>query len=279
MDVRTLERKSIAYRRTILEIIKHGGAGHTAGSLSCVDILNVLYNHVLNVSPMTFSDPNRDRYIQSKGHSVEALYTVLADVGFYVRSELDSLNQFGSHFIGHPTRKVPGVEQNTGALGHGLSLAVGTAIAAKLDQLSYRVFTLLGDGELAEGSSWEASMAAAHYQLDNLVVIIDRNTLQITGRTEEVNAIEPLEDKFLAFGYVVRHVDGNDVASLQAVFDALPFEVGKPNLVLAHTVKGKGISFMEDAVKWHHKVPSDDEFAKALAELDAVALQLEKDSA
>lgn len=275
MEIQTLQRKSLEYRRTILEIIKHGGAGHTAGSLSCIDILNVLYNYVMNVSPANFTDPDRDRYIQSKGHSVEALYSVLAGVGFYPRADLDTLNQFGSHFIGHPTRKVPGVEQNTGALGHGLSLAVGTALAAKLDKRSYRVFTLLGDGELAEGSSWEASMTAAHYKLDNLIVIIDRNTLQITGRTEEVNAIEPLEDKFRAFGYAVRHVDGNDIAALVDTFEQLPFEAGKPNLVLAHTIKGKGISFMEDAVKWHHKVPSDDEFSQALAELDQAILQLE----
>lgn len=279
MELLTLKRKSIDYRRTILEIIKQGGAGHTAGSLSCVDILNVLYNHVMNVSPANFTDPDRDRYIQSKGHSVEALYTVLADVGFYPRAELDTLNQFGSHFIGHPTRKIPGIEQNTGALGHGLSLAVGTALAGKMDHRDYRVFTLLGDGELAEGSSWEASMTAAHYKLDNLVVMVDRNTLQITGRTEEVTALEPLDDKFQAFGYAVRHVDGNDIAALVDIFAQVPFEPGKPNLILAHTIKGKGISFMEDTVKWHHKVPNDDEYAKALDELAQAANELTRVSA
>jgi len=275
MDLPTLQLKSIAYRKTILEIIKESGAGHTAGSLSCIDILNVLYNHVLRVAPATFSDPNRDRYIQSKGHSVEALYTVLADVGFYAREELNTLNRYQSHFIGHPTRKIPGIEQNTGALGHGLSLAVGVALAAKLDGRDYRVYTLLGDGELAEGSSWEASMTAAHYKLDNLIAIIDRNTLQITGRTEEVNQLEPLEEKFIAFGYAVRHVDGNDLAALVEIFDQIPFETDKPSLIIAHTVKGKGISFMEDTVKWHHRVPNDDEFAQAIAELEAAALTLE----
>ena len=159
--VETLQQKSIEYRKTLLTIIKRANAGHTGGSLSCLDILNVLYNRVLNVSPANFADPNRDRYIQSKGHSVEALYTVLADRGFYDREELDTLNQYQSHFIGHPTRKVPGVEQNTGALGHGLPIAVGTALAAKLDERSYRVFTLLGDGELEEGSNWEASTPLA----------------------------------------------------------------------------------------------------------------------
>lgn len=277
MDIQTLKIKSVEYRKTILEIIKHGGAGHTAGSLSCTDILNVLYNHVMNVSPENFSDPNRDRYIQSKGHSVEALYTVLADKGFYQRADLDTLNQHQSHFIGHPTRKVPGVEQNTGALGHGLSISVGVALAGKKDGRDYRVFTLLGDGELAEGSSWEASMTAAHYKLDNLVVIIDRNTLQITGRTEEVNALEPLEDKFAAFGYAVRHVDGNDIEALINVFAEVPFVAGQPNLIIAHTVKGKGISFMEDQRVWHHKVPSDEQMQLALQELDQARLQITQD--
>lgn len=274
MDLHNLQLKSIAYRKTILEIIKHSGAGHTAGSLSCIDILNVLYNCVMNVSPANFSSPTRDRYIQSKGHSVEALYTVLADKGFYAKEDLLTLNRYQSPFIGHPTRKIPGIEQNTGALGHGLSLAVGMALAAKLDQRDYRVYTLLGDGELAEGSSWEASMTAAHYKLDNLVAIIDRNTLQITGRTEDVNQLEPLEQKFIAFGYEVQHVDGNDLSALVDIFTQIPFASGKPNLIIAHTVKGKGISFMEDTVKWHHRVPSDAEFAQAITELDTATLAL-----
>ena len=265
--VETLQQKSIEYRKTLLTIIKRANAGHTGGSLSCLDILNVLYNRVLNVSPANFADPNRDRYIQSKGHSVEALYTVLADRGFYDREELDTLNQYQSHFIGHPTRKVPGVEQNTGALGHGLPIAVGTALAAKLDERSYRVFTLLGDGELEEGSNWEASMAAAHYKLDNLTVIVDYNKLQITGTVESVAGNNNLAQKFNAFGYAVREVDGNSIPQLLAAFEALPFEAGKPNLILAHTVKGKGISFMENQVNWHHHVPTDEEFAMAMKEL------------
>ena len=265
--VETLQQKSIEYRKTLLTIIKRANAGHTGDSLSCLDILNVLYNRVLNVSPANFADPNRDRYIQSKGHSVEALYTVLADRGFYDREELDTLNQYQSHFIGHPTRKVPGVEQNTGALGHGLPIAVGTALAAKLDERSYRVFTLLGDGELEEGSNWEASMAAAHYKLDNLTVIVDYNKLQITGTVESVAGNNNLAQKFNAFGYAVREVDGNSISQLLAAFEALPFEAGKPNLILAHTVKGKGISFMENQVNWHHHVPTDEEFAMAMKEL------------
>ncbi|MBK8033997.1 MAG: transketolase [Chloroflexi bacterium] len=267
MDERELRLKSIQYRRTVLEIIKLANAGHTGGSLSCVDILNVLYNDVMNVTPANFHDPDHDRYVQSKGHSVEALFTVLADKGFYPRSDLDTISRYGSHFIGHPTRKVPGVEQNTGALGHGLSVAVGMAIAAKKDKRSFRVFTLLGDGELAEGSSWEALMTAAHYQLDNLTVIVDRNHFQITGNTEAVNGLEPLAAKFSAFGCAVTEIDGNDIGALVRTFDRLPFTVGKPSLILAHTVKGKGISFMEAGSKWHHRVPTDSEFAAALAEL------------
>ena len=267
LSIPELKRKSIQYRRTILTIIKNANAGHTGGSLSCVDILNVLYNYSLNVSPAIFTDPNRDRYIQSKGHSVEALYTVLADQGFYAKKELETLNQFQSHFIGHPTRKVNGIEHNTGALGHGLSVSVGIALAGKKDGLSYRVYTLLGDGELEEGSNWEASMSAAHYELDNLVVIVDRNTLQITGRTEEVSQLAPLGDKFKAFGYAVREVNGNDVEELVRIFDQVPFEEGKPSLILARTTKGKGISFIADQVGWHHHVPNDEEFADAMSEL------------
>lgn len=269
MQVYELKLKSIQYRRSILEMIKTSGAGHTGGSLSCVDVLNVLYNHVMHIDPANPRDPDRDRYIQSKGHAVEALYAVLAGKGFFPESDLKTLNRYQSPYIGHPTRSVNGIEQNTGALGHGLSLAVGTALAAKLDGKAFRVYTLLGDGELAEGSSWEALMSAAHYKLDNLTIIIDRNRLQITGSTELVNALEPLELKFTSFGAAVRQCDGNDIEALVEVFNMLPFEVGKPSLIIANTVKGKGISFMEDTVKWHHRVPTEDEYIKALEELDA----------
>lgn len=277
MESKELTLKSIHYRKTILTIIKQANAGHTGGSLSCVDILNVLYNHVLRLSPETFKSPDRDRYIHSKGHSVEALYTVLADRGFFSRKELNTLNTYGSHFIGHPTRKVNGIEQNTGALGHGLSFSVGTALAGKKDGKSYRVFTLLGDGELTEGSNWEAMMAAAHHKLDNLIVIIDRNTLQITGRTEKVMALEPLEDKFRSFGFRVRTVDGHNIEELLAVFADLPFEKDKPNMVIAKTVKGRGVSFIEDQVSWHHRVPSDEEYQEAMLELEAAEASWKKE--
>ncbi len=265
---RGLAEKSLRYRRSVLKWIKDAGAGHTGGSLSCVDILNVLYNRVLNVSPENFGDPLRDRYVQSKGHSVEALFVVLADAGFYPESELETLCRYQSHFVGHPTRKVPGVEQNTGALGHGLSVAAGMALAGKLDDAPYRVFTLLGDGELAEGSNWEAAMSGAHYRLDNLTAIVDCNTLQITGRTRDVMNNEPLDEKFAAFGWAVRRVDGHDFAALTEALEK-PLEAGKPSAVIAMTRKGRGISFMEDVGKWHHGVPDDEEYAAAIAEIDA----------
>lgn len=266
--VRLLKSKSILHRRIILKMIYTAKAGHTGGSLSCVDILNVLYNHVMNISLENFSKINRDHYIHSKGHSVEALYAVLAEKGFFQLEALDSIEKYGSDFIGHPTRRVPGIEQNTGALGHGLSFAVGMAIAAKKNGRKDRIFTILGDGELSEGSIWEASASAANYQLDNLVAIVDRNTLQISGRTENVMAMEPLDEKFTAFGFAVRRVDGNSIPDLMSVFDGLPFNAGKPSLILARTVKGKGISYMEDKVEWHHHVPTDAEYAQAMLELD-----------
>jgi transketolase len=264
-----LQRKSVQYRKCLLRLIKNCGAGHTGGDLSCLDILNVLYNRIMRISPETFRSPDRDYYIQSKGHCAEALFVVLADRGFFPEKELETLNRYASHYIGHPTREVNGVEQNTGALGHGLAVAVGIALAGKMDRKDYRVFTLLGDGELAEGSNWEAAMTAGHYRLDNLVAIVDRNGLQITGSTEDVCQLSPLDEKFEAFGFSVHRCDGNDVGGLVRALEAVPFRPGKPSLVLAKTRKGKGISFMENVAKWHHGVPNDDEFTRAIAELDA----------
>lgn len=274
MTDRELTLKSIAYRREVLRIITAAGAGHTGGSLSCIDILNVLYNRILRVSPHAPCDPLRDRYVQSKGHSVEALYVVLADRGFFAQEMLNGLCAYKSPLVGHPTRKVPGIEMNTGALGHGLPISVGMALAGKLDGTPYRVFTLLGDGELAEGSNWEAAMAAKHHRLDNLTAIVDRNTLQITGRTCDVCRSEPLEDKFASFGWNVLTVDGHDIAKLSAAL-ATPGDGGSPTCVIADTVKGRGVSFMEGDVRWHHGVPSDDEYRRALAELERAAAEAE----
>jgi transketolase len=273
MTDRDLALRSIRLRKKLLEVISNAGAGHTGGGLSCLDILNVLYNRVLRVSPETFGDANRDRYVQSKGHSVEALYVVLADRGFFPTENLDTLCQYKSPYVGHPTRKIRGIEMNTGALGHGLPICLGMALAAKMDTVPYRVFTLLGDGELAEGSNWEAALAAAHYQLDNLVAILDHNTLQITGHTRDVMSNEPVDEKFRAFGWAIRTVNGHDFAELtKALTD--PPAPGKPTFVIANTVKGRGVSFMENVAKWHHGVPSQAELKQALRELDAAEVKL-----
>ena len=277
MNTKDLKLKSIDYRKTILEIIFHGGAGHTGGSLSCIDILNVLYNKILDINPSNFNSYERNHYIQSKGHSVEALYTVLCDRNFFLKKDLFSLNQFKSHFIGHPTKKVSGIEHNTGALGHGLSVAVGMAIGLKLDNKKFKVFTLLGDGELSEGSVWEGLLSANKYNLDNLVVIVDRNKLQITGKTEDINPIESLKDKFNSFGLSTKEVDGNSVHQLNEVLSNTPFEKNKVNVVIANTVKGKGISFMENEIVWHHKVPSEEQYQLAQNELEELKLNIEND--
>ncbi len=268
-----LQLKSVALRRAMLKLICNAGAGHTGGGLSCLDILNVLYNRVLRVSPETFADPGRDRYVQSKGHSIEALYVVLADRGFFPAADLEMVCRYRSPYVGHPTRKVRGIEMNTGALGHGLSICVGMALAGKLDNAGYRVFTLLGDGELAEGSNWEAAMAASHYDLDNLTAIIDHNTLQITGRTRDVCSNEPLEDKWRAFGWEVRVANGHNFAELTNALNQSA-KPGQPTCVIANTVKGKGVSFIEDVASWHHRVPTAEELAKAIVELDATEAKL-----
>jgi transketolase len=268
MTTKEFNKKSVVYRKKVLQYITKAKAGHTGGSLSCVDILNVLYNEVLNVSPQNFSSADRDRYIQSKGHCVESLFVVLADKGFFPEEDLNTLCQYKSHYIGHPTRKVNGVEQNTGALGHGLPISVGTALAAKLDSKSYQTYTLLGDGELPEGSNWEAALTAAQYKLDNLCVIIDKNGLQITAPTKDVCNTDPLDEKWKAFGWAVKEINGNDIDELREAFKSLPFEKGKPSVIIAHTIKGKGVSYMENQLKWHHGVPSKEEYELAQQELD-----------
>ena len=275
VDQKFLEKKSLEYRRTIIEIIYNSGAGHTGGSLSCIDILNVLYNGILEITPNNFSTIERNNYIHSKGHSVEALYTVLCDVGFFKKEDLKTLNAFDSHFIGHPTRKVSGVEHNTGALGHGLSVAVGLALAKKKDKSKKKVFALLGDGELSEGSVWEACTSASKYQLDNLIVVIDRNHLQITGKTEDVNPIEPLDEKFKSFGFDIEFVNGNNIIELLEIFQKVPFTADKPSAIIANTIKGCGISFIENEISWHHKVPTDEEYRKAIKELDEKLIKYE----
>lgn len=277
MDIRQLKLKAVQIRMDLLRIIHRAKAGHTGGSLSNTDILTALYYGVMRLDPRHPKWDGRDRFVASKGHAVESLWCILADLGFFPKEELDTYGQFGTRLIGHPNNKVPGVEMNTGALGHGLAISVGMALAAKRDGKPYRVYCLMGDGEQAEGSVWEAAMAGAHYRLDNLVGIVDRNGLQISGSTEEVMGLEPLAEKWAAFGWTVRTVDGNDMEQLLEAFRSVPLEEGKPTLIVANTVKGKGVSFAENVPHWHHHVPSDEELERALAELAAAAAELERE--
>jgi len=267
VDVITLKKEALKTRMELLKMIKEAGTGHTGSSLSNTDILTALYYGVLKVDPANPKWKERDRYVQSKGHAVESLWVTLANKGFFPKEELKTFSKFGSRLIGHPNNKVPGVEMNTGSLGHGLSISVGMALAAKLDNKSYRVFTLMGDGELAEGSIWEAAMAAAQYKLDNLIGIIDRNHLQITGKTEDVMNTEPLDEKWKSFGWAVVQVDGHNLVELVNVLNNTPIVTNKPTMVIAHTVKGKGVSIAENQTGWHHHVPTDEEFEMALNEL------------
>jgi len=246
--------------------------GHPGGDLSAADLLATLYFHVLRVDPARPRDPDRDRFVLSKGHASGALYATLAEAGFFSAEMLDTYMQPLSPLNGHPDRnKVPGVEANTGPLGHGLPIAVGMALAAKMDAAEWRTFVLTGDGELQEGSNWEALMSAAQFRLDRLTLIVDRNGLQQGNTTEATVALEPLGDRLRAFGWSVVEVDGHDHAALVETFARLPVESGRPSAIVARTRKGRGVSFMEGRVEWHHRVPTDSELAAALAELEAGA--------
>ena len=263
-----LYKKAYELREKVLNIVYRGKTGHIGGDLSVMDILTVLYYDVMRIGPESHLDQDRDRFVLSKGHTADALYCVLADRGFFPEEELDTFCRFGTRLIGHPNRKVPGVEANSGSLGHGLSVCVGMALAGKMDRRDYRVYTVMGDGEIAEGSVWEAAMSAAQYHLDNLCAVVDRNGLQISGTTDEVMSSAPLEEKWQSFGWnVISLKDGNDIPQIQRAFDEAAACAGKPTVILADTVKGKGVSFMENNVKWHHKIPSDEEYRRALKEL------------
>ncbi len=268
LERKALKNKAYQIRQDVLHIIVSGKTGHTGGDLSETDILTVLYYNVLRYDVKNPEWECRDRFILSKGHSVEAYLAILADIGFVDPDELKTYSKYQSRLIGHPNNKLPGVEMNSGALGHGLSTGVGMAIAGKMDKRDYRVFVLMGDGEQAEGSIWEAAMAASHYGLDNLVAIVDRNHLQISGGTEDVMCLEPFKAKWEAFGFDVTEIDGHDYEQIEkALNHKTP---GKPSLVLANTVKGKGVSFMENDAKWHHGVPNSEQYESALKELKAV---------
>jgi transketolase len=259
-------------RQDIIRMVTAAGSGHPGGSLSAADILAVLYGGEMRVDPAQPDDPARDRFVLSKGHAAPALYAVLAARGFFPREELAELRRLGSRLQGHPDmRKTPGVDVSTGSLGQGLAMAGGLALAARLTGRNYRVYTLLGDGELAEGMVWEAAMAAAHYRLDNLTAIVDVNGLQIDGATAAVMNSEPLAAKWAAFGWRVFAADGHDPAALQAAFAAARQTRDQPSVLLARTVKGRGVSFMENRAEWHGKAPNAEQAARALAELEGGA--------
>ncbi len=269
-DPALLRERAYRVRRQAVRMIRAAGMGHVGGDLSAADILVTLYLGVLRVDPKNPQEPHRDRFFMSKGHCTGALYATLAQAGFIRAAELATYMKPLSRLSGHPDRnKVPGVETNTGSLGHGLPVAVGSALAARLTGGGWRAFVLLGDGELQEGSNWEAAMAAAHYELDNLVAVVDRNGFQQGDATERVMHLEPLAEKWRAFGWTVCELDGHDHAALLSALRGVPFQPGRPNLIIAHTHKGHGVSFMHDRAEWHHKVPSDEQVALALAELES----------
>ncbi|MGO0123233.1 transketolase [Desulfothermobacter acidiphilus] len=266
-EYRELERKALLIRQHVIRMLMSAGSGHPGGSLSAVDLLTALYFRVMRVDPENPADPDRDRFILSKGHAAPALYAVLAERGFFPVSWLEGLRRLGSPLQGHPDmRKVPGVEMSTGSLGQGLSVGVGMALAAKLQGSGCRVFVLLGDGECQEGQVWEAAMAAGHYRLNNLMAIVDRNRLQIDGETEKVMALEPMADKWRAFNWSVIEINGHRFEEIVPVLERVGY-AQKPTAVIAHTVKGKGVSFMEGQVDWHGVAPKPEQGLQALKEL------------
>lgn len=262
-----LERTAKEIRRDILEMGLRAGGCHLAPALSCADLVTALYFRIMRITPHNPKDDARDRFLLSAGHKCAALYVALAHAGFFAREVLDTFSRRHSILGGHPGTKIPGVETPTGSLGHGLPIGVGLALGAKLQQKAYRVFVLLGDGEVPEGSNWEAAAHASHFHLDNLVAIVDRNRLCTDGTTEEVLTLEPQRDRWASFGWAVRDVDGHGMRQIVEGLEAVPFAPGKPSLLLAHTVKGKGISFIENRVEWHYRIPEGAEIEQARREL------------
>ena len=270
--------KAYDVRQDVLDIIVSGGGGHIGGDMSCVEIVLSLY-HRMNVSPERQDDPDRDRFVLSKGHCVETLYAVLAERGFMDINEVKAqFSKFGSEYIGHPHNTLPGIEMNSGSLGHGLSVCVGMALAGKMNKRDYRVYTVMGDGELAEGSVWEGAMAGGHYKLDNLCAVVDRNHLQISGNTEDVMADGDLHGRFAAFGWhVIDVANGNDIDQLNAAFDEAEKTKGQPTVIIAETVKGLGSPLMENKAGWHHHLPNQEEYEQITKDLTARREALERE--
>ncbi len=257
-----------AIRSQCLRMVNRANASHIGSCLSIADILAVLYSQILNIDPNNPKSPERDRLILSKGHSAAILYATLAECEFFPKEWLDSYCQDGSPLTGHISHHVPGVEVSTGSLGHGLPIGCGMALAGKRENQSYRVFVILSDGELDEGSNWEPILFSPQHKLDNLVVIVDYNKIQSFGTVKEILDLEPLSDKWKAFGWSVREIDGHDPQKIEDTFKSVPFEQDKPSVIIAHTIKGKGVSFMENQLAWHYKSPNTEQLTQALAEVE-----------
>ena len=264
-----LKALSFELRKDAVNMIMEAGTGHIGGDMSVMDILVALYFKHMNISPDNMDSPERDRFVLSKGHSMEAYYAVLAAKGFLdIKDVRANFSKFGSKYIGHPNNNLPGIEMNSGSLGHGLPVCVGMALAGRMDGRSYRVYTVMGDGELAEGSVWEGAMAAGHYGLDNLCAVVDRNHLQISGNTEVVMRQECQKERWESFGWHAIQADGNDIDSLDRAFREAKSVKGKPSVVIADTVKGYGSALMENKAEWHHKVPSREEYEQIIKDLE-----------
>jgi transketolase len=268
-DVRRLELMAAKCRRGIVRMVRSSGAGHMGGAMSCMDIVTALYFHTLNIDPKFPGKPDRDRFVLSAGHKCMAQYAALAERGFFDASLLDTYGKLNTKLPGHPDmHNLAGVDANTGALGHGLSISVGMALGLRDAGLESRVFVVMGDGELPEGSNWEAAAAAAHYGLENLTVFVDDNGLQISGRTVDVMNMEPIEDRFSSFGWGAKSIDGNDMGAIIETLDNLPLCANKPSAIIAHTIKSKGISFAEGKTAYHYWKPKEEELAQAERELE-----------
>lgn len=269
-SIEELETLRWDLRRECVDIIMSGKGGHIGGDMSVIDALMVLYARHLNIAPDRVDDPDRDRFVLSKGHAMEAYYAVLCHEGYLDLDDVEArFSQFGSPYIGHPNNKLPGIEMNSGSLGHGLPVAVGMALAARMDKRPTRVYTIMGDGELAEGSVWEGAMSGGNYALDNLCALVDRNRLQISGCTEDVMKQDSQEERWAAFGWNVLSIPGNDVAAIDEALGLASRTKGKPTVIILNTVKGYGSPIMEDKAGWHHHLPNAEEYAQIVADFAA----------
>ena len=269
MDIKELTKKAVEIREGIIEAVYHAGSGHPGGSLSVADILTVLYFHEMKIKPEEPDWEDRDRLVLSKGHCSPALYSCLANRGYFPVEDLKTFRKIDSYLQGHPDKnKVPGVDMTTGSLGQGLSAANGMAITGKMNQKDYRVYCILGDGEIEEGQVWEAAMTSSKYRLDNLCVIVDNNNLQIDGTVEEVMSPYPIDEKFKSFGFEIIKIDGHDIEEIIKAFEVARNIKEKPTCIIAKTIKGKGISYMENQVGWHGKAPNEEQYKEAIKELE-----------